>query len=111
MLKAGSSAIAISAPGSEQLVFYDATGGGAWLQLPLLAGVQDGQRVTLIDDATSGGSWANYPPVLVGSGEDAIDLVSPAPVFTFSNTATATPQNGGVWTLVANPRKNRWHST
>ena len=103
--------ITISVPGTLQRVFLDTSLGACSLTLPALGGVADGQAIEIRDDATSGGSWANYPPVLVGSGEDEIELVSPNPVFSFSNTATATPQNGGVWTLIANPAKNRWHST
>ena len=104
-------AITIGVVGTLQRVFLDTSLGACSLKLPALGGVADGQAIEIRDDATSGGSWATHPPVLVGSGADEIELVSPNPPFTFSNTATATPQNGGVWTLVANPQKNRWHST
>ena len=104
-------AIPISVAGTLQRVFLDTSLGECWFKLPALAGVADGQAIEIRDDATSGGSWATYPPVLVGSGADEIELVSPNPVFSFSNRATATPQNGGVSTLIANPAKNRWHST
>src|SRR5208337_1403452 len=96
--------IAVSSPGTEQLVFVDTSGGATTLNLPLLGGVQDGQTVTLIDDGAVAGvqcvSWMHATLTCAGSGLDQIEDPNNGGTFAYSVHPIAQP--GAKFSVIAN---------